>query len=184
MSKRILRELSVTDVQQQADVYYGGFIARYVHKSFACTECIEAISSEEILPSHLYTSFREYDEQARLKYVTEDFAQYCGDVARVVFDTIGSQAHLQNVDTIMSEVIMATLPCPYKGCADHEQEFELKVVSFLVNISLHWYSKTFNDKLKQEQEKSAQRAARIRKIVGLRVRLVRKSLKFVRRKSL
>lgn len=176
-------DTSVSLVQSQADTYFGGFVARFVAARFKCKDCLLCISSDEVHPNHLYTQFKEYDEIDRLTYVSSEFAKYCGTVMRFVFKNVETVAHHQDIDAELKAEVLKSVRSDFTGCAQHEGEFVDEVIDFLILMSLRWFSKELNVKLKEEAEKAAQKSAKFIKVVSRSRSLLKKSLTIVRRKA-
>lgn len=155
-------------------------MGRYVHKHFKCACCLSDICTEEITDSHIYTSFREFDEQKRLVYVKQSFSKYCGDVIRAVKDRVKKIMHLKDVDKILGEKLIKDFPCPHHGCSAHKDVFVECVLRFLIELALHWFAKTLSSEIREEESKSAQKIARLRRITTARLKIVRKSMHLLR----
>lgn len=183
IAKDLDLESSISNLQSQADTYFGGFVGRYIAGKLKCSECLVGISTIEIQQHHIYTQFREFDDTNRLVYVKEDFSHYCGSVVRFILGKIGNVAHHSNLDSELKSLILDQMSHDFRGCSRHELEFSEEVLTFLIFMSLRWFSKDLNAKTKEDEGKATQKKARFIKILGVRRNLVRKSLSIIRRKA-
>jgi hypothetical protein len=182
-AEEFIKASPIGSAQLQADSYFGGFVARYVNKVLKCSDCLTMICTEEIQQSHIYTNFKEFDDQRRLIYAEEQFSLYCGSVVRVVLKNVRPVAHRENLDVLLFQSVGAEIKYRPEGCIEHRGVFGARVLKFLVNTSLHWFSKIFNAELKEAKDKAARKAARVARVVKAHQKLVKQSLAAARRRQ-
>lgn len=114
--------------------YVSGYLVKKI-KNLDCNLCRQALLSENLEPQHLYTSFKENDNKKRLKYVTENLANYLAELQDAIyffFKTAGESLRvLQKIKIALRERIQFLSWFP---CKEHSNEVECKIFNVAVPL--------------------------------------------------
>ncbi|XP_059479198.1 uncharacterized protein LOC132198916 [Neocloeon triangulifer] len=140
-------EFDLDSLQEQCDSYYAGVCLRKINTKLNCKPCIETATSEEMLPSQIYVSFKEYSNtEDRLFYASDDFSTSVCSMLRGTLCLLKKSAHKSNIfQTVKEGIFNSTIPFSF-GCEEHREMFANILNSYIIKCSVYWYAKKVNRK--------------------------------------
>lgn len=130
----------------QALSYVCGFLTKKLEKkSLLCDICRQSLLLSDVQPQHTFVFFKEYSDEKKLKYVTEDLIIYIAKVFDITMLCLAEYGYVKNIFEKLKYLIIGSIDFTWFKCILHSKEIQVNLLDNSIFLIANKYFEAKKD---------------------------------------
>lgn len=147
---------NIMESDEQACAYVCGYIIKRMNLS--CTHCLQSLASEDRNSSHLFVSYKEYDEKERLRYANDALIKCTEACASIMYSYLNENAHLSDLKSKIINIWREHINFEFTNhCQAHSTNITNTIMCSVFHICINRFCVKKNRMFSEEASRSSLR---------------------------
>lgn len=164
----ILKEISIPQIHvclddsnfdSQAISYVCGYITKKIDVSNYAS-CLDSMTTKTVLPQHTLIMFKEYNNQKRLMYASQEFVVFLAKVYDIIYYILKNYGYCNDIQYNILQLIVANVDFKWFNCQIHKDT----VTKEIIETSVALIKRKFCNDVNREFSNSKNTTAALHKV--------------------